>query len=240
MTDNHLPPSSSGPEDLSDARLEALLAGHALGDLEEHECLQLQRALAADPSLAARLEEFRTTLGLLPLALADAQAPPPRLRRRLLGGATPRRPPPPRRSWIVAGLLGLALLVVGGDWLRARRQLAERESHTEVLRTLALHGVGAAGDGDAGGRVLVSRAGDHNLLELHDLPAPPAQHSYRLWARVDGRMVGCVRFLPDDSGTVRMPIPTNPSSLATAVSVTVEPIRPGREAPEGPAVLTSL
>ncbi|MEA5412974.1 hypothetical protein VB737_14475, partial [Synechococcus sp. BA-120 BA3] len=66
------------------AGIDALLAGHALGDLEESEREQLAMLLRERPELRQRLEEFSTTLELLPLALPATAVPPPALRRRLL------------------------------------------------------------------------------------------------------------------------------------------------------------
>ena len=55
--------------------VDALLAGHALGDLDATEREQLAALLLQHPELRQRLEEFQTTLELLPLAL-PATAPP--------------------------------------------------------------------------------------------------------------------------------------------------------------------
>ncbi|KMM16793.1 hypothetical protein SYNGFB01_08570, partial [Synechococcus sp. GFB01] len=51
------------------SEIDALLAGHALGDLDSAECERLAALLEQDPALSDRLGEFRTTLQLLPLAL---------------------------------------------------------------------------------------------------------------------------------------------------------------------------
>ncbi|MFQ6540404.1 MULTISPECIES: anti-sigma factor, partial [Aphanothece] len=67
----------------------------------------------------------------------------------------------------------------------------------------------------------------YNLLRLKGLPPAPPQHVYRLWAEVDGRQVGCVQFVPDNDGVVAMPIPSEPSSHASRLSISLEPLRPG-------------
>jgi anti-sigma factor RsiW len=74
----------SHPDQPSAAAIDALLAGHALGDLDDGERQQLAALLRQRPELRSRLDEFSTTLDLLPLALPATAGPPARLRRRLL------------------------------------------------------------------------------------------------------------------------------------------------------------
>ena len=69
-----------------DSEIDALLAGHVLGDLDAAEREQLAHLLRQRPELQQRLDEFRTTLEVLPLALPDQEEPPARLRQRLLQG----------------------------------------------------------------------------------------------------------------------------------------------------------
>lgn len=94
----------SHPDQPSAAAIDALLAGHALGDLDDGERQQLAALLRQRPELRSRLDEFSTTLDLLPLALPATAAPPARLRRRLLEPPRPERPPrpgccPPFSAW---------------------------------------------------------------------------------------------------------------------------------------------
>jgi len=128
MSHDHQNTSDFDPEE---SRLDALLAGHALGDLDEQERSDLQAALEAVPTLPARLEEFRTTLQLLPLALPRGKAPPARLRQRLLSEAEPSGccrarslPGRPQVPWLLACGFSVALVAVGGDWLSLRGRLA--------------------------------------------------------------------------------------------------------------------
>jgi anti-sigma-K factor RskA len=219
------------------AGIDALLAGHALGDLEEAEREQLAVLLRERPELRRRLEEFSVTLELLPLALPATAVPPPGLRRRLL---QPRHQPGPWRTWLVPALLGIGLLLVGGELHQTRQQLAALQRRlppalASTQRRLPLEAV-QPGQG-VSGEVLVTGNRTHNTLRIDDLPPLPPHRTYRLWATVDGRTVGCVHFVPDGRGQVAMPIPLSPTSEATAVSVSVES-DPAGAAPEGPVVLT--
>lgn len=242
--------SASDPTPVNGSGLDELLAGHALGDLDEAEQAELQRQLAADPSLQVRLDELTTTLQLLPLALPNQELPPARLRRRLLKPAAPapaRQGPAPRPRWAGLAMAAMAggLVLMGVQVQQLRQQLAQRPPAAAataeplpVSRTMALKGMTPTGP--VSGQVVVRADQGYNMLRLKGLPAPPPEHVYKLWAEVDGRQVGCVQFVPDLAGTVSMPIPSEPSSSAAKLSISLEPLRPGGDQPRGPRVLTSV
>ena len=212
IRDTH--PHGTGAEPQAD--LDLLLAGHALGDLDEQERQRLAALLQERPELRQRLDEFSTTLELLPLALPAATSPPQRLRQRLLAQ------PPQRRAilpWLLPTVMGLGVLVLGHQLHQTRQQLARVQQQagfngtlTPASREMPLQAMG--GEGGASGKVLVTGNPTHNMLMLDGLPPPPPNSTYRLWARVNGREVGCVPFVPDGQGHVAMPIPTDPTSAA--------------------------
>jgi hypothetical protein len=238
----------SATNDNAQSDLDTLLAGHALGDLDSAEREQLASLLRQDPGLQRRLDEFRTTLELLPLALPLSTTPPQRMRQRLLDQAGISTRPqavgrPALGAWLLPTLMGMALLALGIQLHQTKQQLAQIEHRlktpeglTPVSRHLSLE---ATGPGlRANGEVMVTGNPTHNVLMLNDLPPPPPGHLYRLWANVDGRLVGCVAFKPTDQGHVAMLIPPLPTSLAKSVSVTVEQ-DPLGAAPTGAMVLTT-
>jgi hypothetical protein len=254
----------SHPDQPSAAAIDALLAGHALGDLDDGERQQLAALLRQRPELRARLDQFSTTLDLLPLALPATAAPPARLRRRLLEPPRPERPP---RPWLLPALLGVGLLVLGLDLHQTRQQLAQLQQQLQAPRRSApgksapenqgrrLILASTLGDsapsakpssdpsdsvsrGSPTGEVVVMANSNNNLLILNNLPAPPPHHVYRLWATVDGQKVGCVAFVPTAQGHVAMPIPPMPSNLASTISVTLEANATGT-VPRGPMVLST-
>lgn len=229
------------------AAIDALLAGHALGDLDERERQQLAGLLRQRPELRARLDEFSTALNLLPLALPATAAPPLRLRRRLLEPSNPQRPTLP---WLLPALLALGLAILGAELHQTREQLAQVQQQLQAARGPSQVSPGrrlmltsAATDtiasaNSSSGEVLVTGNSTHNVLMINNLPPPPPGHMYRLWADVDGRKVGCVAFIPTEQGHVAMMIPPLPTSLANGISVTVES-NPMGTAPKGPMVLST-
>lgn len=218
--------------------VDALLAGHALGDLDEVERSQLAELLRQQPALRQRLDQFSTTLELLPLALPATSTPPAALRQRLLA-----RPVTPRLPGLIAAALGLGLLAVGVQLHRTQTQLAQLQQQLDsngaplnaVSRQMPLRAL--AGASAASGTVIVTGNPSHNMLLVDGLPPPPPDHTYRLWAKVNGRLVGCVPFVPDARGHVAMPIPTSPTSQASSVSVSVEPLGGHGARPAGRQVL---
>ncbi|MFU8883824.1 MAG: anti-sigma factor domain-containing protein [Cyanobacteriota bacterium] len=235
-----------------DPDLNELLAGYVLGDLDERERDDLHAALAADPDLQRQLDELRLTLELLPLALPGAPEPPARLRQRLLGAEQQRRQPQgreqarrwrPRPAQLGLAAMACALVALGTQVLQLRGEMASlgRDQGAPALqasRTLTLRGT--AGHPDLSGEVVVNPAQGHNLLLISGLPPAPAAHVYRLWANVGGTTKGCVQFVPNADGSVLMPIPTQPTSEAQGLSITLEPLRPDASTPHGPQLLTSV
>lgn len=238
-------------------QLDELLAGHVLGDLDEAERQQLREALAGDPQLQRQLDELRLTLELLPMALPDAAPPPARLRRRLLQAEQNR--PEPRageqaRRWpLRPAQLGLAamagaLVALGFQVVQLRGEMASlrqrppapagQERDRQASRTLALRST--AGHAEIYGEVVVNPGRGPNLLLVRGLPPAPPAHVYRLWANVNGTTKGCVRFVPAADGSVTMAIPTQPTSGAQALSITLEPLPSDGSTPDGPRMLTSV
>lgn len=233
---------------LSQSRIDFLLAGHALGDLDAEEREELADLLRQRPELRTRLEEFSTTLELLPLALPATDAPPERLRQRLLERSSAVSPNQgvswiQAGSWLIPALMGAGLLVLGVQLQQTRHQVAQLQQRLQpiepnlraVNRRLPLRAMDSSNK--LAGEVLVTGNPSHNLLVLDELPPLPPDKTYRLWAKVNGREVGCVPFVPDSHGHVAMPIPTSPTSQASSVSVSVETVSDG-QTPRGPMVLS--
>lgn len=80
-----------------------------------------------------------------------------------------------------------------------------------------------------------------NLLNIEGLPQLSSGQTYRLWAFTPKGPQGCVTFLPNDQGKVIMKVPSEPSSSATKVLITIDKLIPG-SGPESPGktILTSI
>ena len=251
-----------GEFEASEPQIDALLAGHALGDLDPDECELVEQLIRNSPALKKRLEEFRASLQLIPLALPITGEASSDLRERLVqmdqpvagqpvgrisGGVTPvwRR----RLEQIALALLGLGLFVVGMQQQRTAQQLVAIEDamSTRPTRMTSEHDgrsprqitlISANPAMRATGELLVTGNGTHNVLLLNQLPPAPQGKVYRLWAQVEGKQVGCVSFAPTDQGHVGLLIPTTPTTAANGISVSLESSPSGRT-PEGQVVLTS-
>ena len=260
MTD---PSNLHGPGEFEadQPQLDELLAGHALGDLAPEDCEQVERLIRNNPTLKERLEEFRASLQLLPLALPINGEASPDLRERLVQMDQPIASRPERRVgrrhtlWkkrrqqIMLALVGLGLIVLGLQQQRTMQQLAAIEDamSTRPTRMTSEHDsrsprqitlISANPAMRATGELLVTGNGTHNVLLLNQLPPAPQGKVYRLWAQVEGKQVGCVSFAPTDQGHVGLLIPTTPTTAANGISVSLESSPSGRT-PEGQVVLTS-
>ena len=73
-----------------------------------------------------------------------------------------------------------------------------------------------------------------NLLTVvHGLPQLAADQTYRLWAQTPKSLQGCMSFVPNAQGSVSIQVPSEPSSSATQVQISIDPVTAGR-GPEQP------
>ena len=80
-----------------------------------------------------------------------------------------------------------------------------------------------------------------NLLNVQGLPQLGSGTTYRLWAHTEMGSQGCVSFLPDKYGNVRMNIPSQPTKSAKSITITIDKVIRGYGPEEpGEAVLTSI
>ncbi|HEY9818795.1 MAG TPA: hypothetical protein V6D20_23750, partial [Candidatus Obscuribacterales bacterium] len=111
-----------------------LIADYALGALPSEDVEQVQRWLNQDPAVEKELQAYQEVLALLPYAL-PLSTPSRRVKQRLLAAvgesqAGGRRP---RRIWLWAAIaLGVGLFL-GGDNLRLRQQVADRDRLQQEL-----------------------------------------------------------------------------------------------------------
>ena len=228
-------------------RLNELLAGHVLGDLSPDEAETLRQQLAADPSLAAQMQQLQQTLEALPYAL-PAIEPPDRLRHRLLRSADPAFPRRQLIQWGAAvGIVALMVGAIGVDDFRLRQQIeglqAQLGKQQDVIamlqqpktRLVSLKGMEWAAE--ASGSIVVTPGEPKAVLVLQNLPTLAPGQYYQLWAIVDGQKLAWERFSANDQGGVFTKL-SLPGNQITTLVVTVEAV-PEPKTPTGPMVMIS-
>ncbi|MGZ8782014.1 MAG: anti-sigma factor [Gaiellaceae bacterium] len=208
-----------------------LLAGKALGALSHDEEKHLAELLAQDGAAANELARYRATVATLESGVAREQ-PSADLFARILGEIEPAAVEPAaaepaarvqRRRWswaprlaaagfaAAAVVLGIAVFTGGGDGPELQAQVAGTEQFAAVSGEASLYRTG--------------RSEGELVLELENVPAPPAGHHYEVWvlrSEGDGAMEAVGSFTPADSDTrleFRLPGPGD----YRAVDVSVEP-----------------
>lgn len=198
-----------------------LLAGEALGVLSPDDATRVADLVAKDRVAAVELEQDRATVAAIEAGLARTR-PSSDLFDRILAEVqpAPAASAQPRRRWSwaprlgAAGaaaatvLLGLVLFTGGPGEPDARAAVAGTPQFTDVSGTATL-------DEDVGELV----------LELENVPAPPAGYHYEVWVlRTEGggAMEAVGSFTPEgDSARLELPLP-GPGDYR-AVDVSVEP-----------------
>ena len=248
-------------------RHEELVAASALGLplLGEGERAELDRHLAEGCAVCeGLLADFRGAATALAAGVPVA-TPPPELKARILGALGPARVAPRETSgglpWkALAAAAALALLVLGVDDARLRRQREELRSQTAVLegklrttetalaervlrarvlenddvQMLLLGGQGPQPDARA--RVFWSPRARRGIILASNLAPLPPDRQYELWVFQKGKPVNAGVFDADPKGQALFESTEFPLPEAEAFAVTVEP-RGGVPAPTGPIVL---
>jgi anti-sigma-K factor RskA len=248
-------------------RHEELVAARALGLPLGDERVELERHLAEGcPVCEGLLADFRGAATALAAGLPET-VPPPELKARILGALGPSRaasrPPPAALPWrALAAAAVLALVVVGVDDARLRRQredlrsrsasledklrtaetaLAERVLRARVLESDDVQMMILGGQGpqpEARGRVFWSQRARRGIIVASNLAPLPSDRQYELWVFQKGKPINAGVFDVDPAGRALFESSEFPdgSTSAEAFAVTVEP-RGGVPAPTGPVVL---
>jgi anti-sigma-K factor RskA len=202
--------------------------------------LSLTEGQAPKP-LKARIEAsaLSTTEELELLNQADSSAKEDRSKRK-------------KSSWskIGTGIAILAIATLGWQTYRLQQQVNIAESQVEQMlqaqaksnivqanlvryqetvsllhqpnnRLLSLTALEASIN--ASGSLLIAPERKIAVLVLQDVPPPPANKLYQMWAVVNGRKVNCIKFRPDRDGTVLLQIPITDWSETPMVTITLEP-----------------
>ncbi|HBY81388.1 MAG TPA: hypothetical protein DEG47_31355 [Cyanobacteria bacterium UBA11148] len=240
---------------LSPEQLEQLMAGYVLCDLSPEEAENFRQLLTNNPQLATEVNRLQEALELLPYALPEVE-PPPHLRSAILDAASeeisrdrPRKIYHLPWSKIVASAAALVAIALGLNnyrlWQVAQSQqtviarlqqelkIAQSEKNTieavlypPTTRIFFLKGTTSDKSESASGRILLNPDQHKAVIVFQNLPTPPADQIYRLWAIVDNQKIPCANFSVSQQGTVlnEFSIPaTACSSTKSTLAVTLEP-----------------
>ncbi|NJK62221.1 MAG: anti-sigma factor [Synechococcaceae cyanobacterium SM2_3_1] len=239
-------------EDFSIQQFYELAAGSALGDLEPEEEYRLEQVLHAYPELHGEVDRLQETLAILPRGLPEL-APPPELETKIQNhvasllattaslsqSSRSRRFRSPRLWWISAGLtavLALGLITLDNLRLRQAIQVAQDSPPAPVeqflqqpnARLVSLQGGDDASQLPSGSMVFIAGEWQVVIIALKNLPPPPADQVYRVWAEFsNGEVILCGEFQPDPDGAILevlepSTLPEADSTLAD-VFVTLDP-----------------
>lgn len=245
---------------LSFDQVQELLAGYVLGDLSPPEAEILAQLLQAHPELQGEIDRLQESLGLIPHDLPQHD-PPADLEAKVLTAIeqahpTPRSLPRPT-AWIrlkrrpllelVSGTLAAGLIAaLGSENLRLRQQpdVVIQILSQPNTRLVSLQGDQEIAPQASGSLLFIPGQWQEVVITLKDLPPPPADQVYRLWARFgDGKVILCGEFEPDAAGAIVAQLQTrdlpNPGSGLVEVFATLAvPTTPLE--PQGSAVLTQV
>lgn len=221
---------------------ENLIAGYVLGDLTTEEVAEFHQLLALHPEILAAVDQFQEVLSLLPLALPE-DYPSPKLKARILAVAGQDKPSVAAEGavnaskslkisqYFWAGLVTVILAIVGFDSYTTKKQLAiakqELSGYQEAIavfkqpsnRLFALKSTT-----NASGSLIIARSSKSGVLALQNLPMPPQNMYYCLWALVDGKKAYIAEFKPDANGVVMLKFTINANLVNTkSVAITLEP-----------------
>ena len=192
-----------------------LLAGAALGALSPADREHVTALIAGDARAAAELEQHRATVAALESALVR-EHPPADLFDRIVAEIRPAPAAPRRRPvWIPRLAAGFAAAAAVALAAVALTGPGEPDARAAVAGTPQYGAVSGSATLDGGELV----------LELENVPAPPAGHHYEVWVlRTEGggEMEAVGSFTPDgESARLELPLP-GPGDYQ-AVDVSVEP-----------------
>jgi hypothetical protein len=239
-------------EDISIQQFYELAAGYALGDLDPEESHRLEQILHDYPELHGEVDRLQETLASLPQELPQ-RMPPPELETQIqkqvetvLATVAPSLQLSrshqfrwPRFWWIPTGFAALlAIGVITLDNLRLRQaiQVAQTSDPVPVeqllqqpnARLISLQGEDDSSQLPSGSMVFIAGEWQVVIIALKNLPPPPTNQGYRVWAEFsNGEVILCGEFQPDPDGAIlKMLEPSGlpePGSTLADVFVTLDP-----------------
>ncbi len=238
MTNNH-----------DSQKLDEILAGYVLGNLDEGELAWLNQELAANPQLREKINQLEATLTLMPYSLPE-DVPNSHLRDKILARVRPKYHKVKsfnRLIWIISAVTAFSTLWLGINNYSLRKQIAVQndrlQQHQELIallrqpnnRLVSLKGLDNLPQ--ASGSLFIVPEEKKAILALQNLEPLSGNQVYRLWAVSQGKKTGCANFTPDEKGTVHLQLSNNALNQANSLLVTVEP-EANTLQPQGNPILT--
>lgn len=238
--------------------VQELLGAYVLDAVDDVERRRIERAIAADPDVAAEVDRLRVAVTALD---DDAEiAPPPQLwdaiRTSIDEGPPRERPVPstpssehrvvrparPNRTFLVAAAVVAVVLLGGGVALGILRSddtrdpVAQMTAMAEKLATAPGSRTAVLSDPAQSMEVrVVVDAQGHGFVMSAPLPALPAGETYQLWSATNGEMIS-VGLLGADP---QMSVVAIDSSV-TELALTREPARGSVAPTSGPMATGAL
>ena len=230
-----------------DDRLEEILAGYVLGDLDEAEMTWLNQQLIANPQLQSQIDELTTTLNLMPYGLPPKH-PSPNLENSVLTHTQNRSSSgfAFKWGWIVSGVTILSTLWLSWQNYSLKQQIAQINDQLQEQKLVSLlfepnnrlvSFQSANEVTNSSGSLFISPQSQKAVLALDNLQPLSGQQIYRLWAVSDGKKTGCANFVPDHQGKVYLEISNTALNEASVLLITIEP-KSNTKRPLGNVVLT--
>ena len=232
-----------------DDRLQEILAGYVLGDLDEAEMTWLNQQLIANPQLQEQIDELTTTLNLMPYGLTQEHPDPDLESATLLTKVQERSSfsrPALKWGWIVSGVTILSTLFLGWQNYSLKQQIAQINDQLQEQKLISLlfepdnrlvSFENTDGLTNSSGSLFISPQSKKAVLALDNLQPLSGKQIYRLWAVSDGKKTGCANFTPDQQGKVYLEISNDALDKASSLLITIEP-ESNTKQPVGNVVLT--
>lgn len=224
MTNNHNP-----------QKLDELLAGYVLGNLDEAELAWLNQELSTNPKLKEKIKKLEVTLSLIPYSL-PANSPHPHLKNKILNKARIRNKKTHkvnRLIWLISAVTASTTLWLGINNHSLRQQIAiknnqlqQRQELIALLRQPNNRLVSFQGLDElpqASGSLFIVPESKTAILALRNLEPLSGKKVYRLWAISKGKKTGCASFTPDEKGTVHLQISNDDLNDVNSLLITIEP-----------------
>lgn len=203
-------------------------ASYAVGALTAAERREVENDLRRSPRLAAEVREFTETAGMLGLATAPVAASDA-LRDSILERIedAPQVSPVIRGPWfarpaaVLMGAAAAAVIAIGGTAV-AMNLFNEPSAVDQIVAAADYEQVSAEMEGGATVVAIWSASLERSAITVHDMDAPPADHTYQLWYIDEaGHAVPAGTF--DAGSNPQTVVLAGDMDAGDAIGITIEP-----------------